>query len=139
MIKNVRRFYGLLIAACAISFTWLLLSASYMTANQFGGESLCLIKHATGIPCPSCGSTRSAITLFGGDFIGAWMWNPFGFLIAAILIITPIWLIYDLFTQRQSMVVFYQHSELFFRKKTVAIPLVILVLINWIWNIHKGL
>ena len=38
----------------------------------------------TGRPCATCGSTRSAIAFFHGQFFCAWKWNPlaFGFLCA---------------------------------------------------------
>ena len=44
----------------------------------------CLFHALTGLPCVTCGSTRSAIAFFHGQFFSALKWNPlaFGFLCA---------------------------------------------------------
>ena len=36
----------------------------------------CNFRALFGIPCFTCGATRSAIALLTGDFAGAWKWNP---------------------------------------------------------------
>jgi hypothetical protein len=36
----------------------------------------CNFRALFGIPCFTCGSTRSATALLHGDFSGAWSWNP---------------------------------------------------------------
>jgi hypothetical protein len=45
---------------------------------------LCLIKRLTGVPCPTCGFTRGAISLLGGHIIQAWLYNPLLYLALAI-------------------------------------------------------
>jgi len=42
---------------------------------------LCPFHALTGIPCPSCGTTRAAGCLLRGDFAGALEWNPLGTLL----------------------------------------------------------
>jgi hypothetical protein len=37
---------------------------------------LCPLKTATGLPCPTCGSTRALWALLAGDIPGAFRWNP---------------------------------------------------------------
>jgi hypothetical protein len=34
---------------------------------------------------------------------------------------------------------FYNQTELVLKRKWIAIPAILLVLLNWIWNIAKGL
>jgi len=36
----------------------------------------CLLHATTGIPCPTCGTTRSLRALLGGDLPTAFAWNP---------------------------------------------------------------
>lgn len=36
----------------------------------------CNFRALFGIPCFTCGATRSAIALLSGDFAAAWAWNP---------------------------------------------------------------
>jgi len=132
------KLYAILAAACAAGYTWLLLTYYRNVSNQsdFG---VCLFKHVTGIPCPSCGSTRSVISLIKGEFADALFWNPFGILIMIILIAFPFWIGYDLAFRKNSLYNFYIQSEQFIRKKWIAIAAIFLVLLNWIWNINKGL
>ena len=43
----------------------------------------CLLNTVTGIPCPSCGLTRSGLALGHGDIIDAFRFHPLGPLFAA--------------------------------------------------------
>ena len=36
----------------------------------------CVLKASTGVPCPTCGSTRAALALAGGHLGQALVWNP---------------------------------------------------------------
>jgi hypothetical protein len=74
-----------------------------------------------------------------GEFFEALMLNPFGYIIAAILLISPLWLTIDLVTNRKTLFDQYQKAEALIRKPQLAYPLLILVALNWIWNITKGI
>jgi hypothetical protein len=39
----------------------------------------CVFHELTGLPCMTCGMTRSAIRFFHGDFLAASQWNPLVF------------------------------------------------------------
>jgi len=66
-------------------------------------------------------------------------WNPIGFLLGIILVVVPLWLLFDVVFQKDSFFRFYKKSEATLEQKKVAVPLIILVLANWIWNIFKAL
>jgi hypothetical protein len=44
---------------------------------------VCYFHEWTGLPCPSCGSTRLVESLLAGDPLGAVRWNPLIFLVLA--------------------------------------------------------
>lgn len=47
--------------------------------------TLCVFKGLTGLPCPTCGSTRALGRLFALDFAGALSMNPFTTLVAVVV------------------------------------------------------
>lgn len=137
MTLSRKKLYTLLSIACAAGYIWLFFNLTDYSNNQSIGA--CIIKESTGIPCPSCGTTRSVISFIQGDPLEALYWNPFGVIILSILAITPIWIIKDILAKSNSLFVFYSKVETFFNRKIIAIPAIILVLMNWGWNIYKGL
>lgn len=134
-----RKFYLLFISACIAGYAWLGISIGMESPGVSAGPEICLFKSITDIPCPSCGSTRSVTHLLHGEFSSAFMMNPMGIITLLILLIGPLWMVYDLVLHQQSMWTFYGQMEKIIRKKTVAIPLILLVAANWAWNIFKGL
>lgn len=100
---------------------------------------VCPIKLATGVPCPSCGTTGSTMAILHGDFLAGLTLNPFGFVVAAIMLITPLWILYDRITRRETLFHFYKELEQRLKRPSIALPLIVLVIVNWVWNITKGL
>ena len=136
MTRN--RLYVLLSTACLLGYVWLFITYTRSVTHE-DDPGICLFKQITGIPCPSCGSTRSVLTLLHGDLIGALIWNPFGLILMGIMVISPVWILYDLLASRQSLYRLYIKSEQFLRRKWIMLLFIGLVLLNWIWNIMKGL
>ena len=134
MSKN--KLYSLLLIACSVGFIYLLYHLYYPESNKY---SVCIIKSISGFPCPSCGTTRAVLLLFKGDFIGSIMINPFGIIISAILILMPLWIVIDFILKKDTFYTFYNKMEYHLKQKKLAIPLIILVILIWIWNIYKEL
>ncbi len=140
-LSDRNRFYGLIIALCAAGYIWLFLG---MQADGFSPEGrqelpgVCIFKHATTIPCPSCGSTRSVLHILHGDFRGGLYWNPLGFILLVGLIIAPVWIAHDLLRRKNSLHISFRRMEIWLRKWWVALPAIVLVLANWVWNLVKG-
>lgn len=102
--------------------------------------TVCLFKNVTGFPCPSCGITRSLLLLLAGDIYHALMINPLGGLAALLLIIIPPWILIDTLTGKKTLAPLFLWTEKKIQSsKTVSLPLVALVLLNWGWNILKDL
>lgn len=98
-----------------------------------------MIKNVTGYPCPSCGTTRAVRLLWKGNIIESLMMNPFGILVFLIMIIAPLLIAYDVLFKKATFYNLYNKIEITARTKWIAIILIILVLLNWIWNIKKGI
>ena len=129
------RLYTLLLLGCIAGYTWL----GFSMQTHDHRFTVCLFKAATGVPCPSCGVTRSVAALLHTDFKDALALNPLGFLILPLLVIIPLWVVADLLLGRQTCWLAYQNLEQIFRKKPVALAAILLIVTNWIWNISKGL
>ena len=71
---------------------WPLAAAAYLAfaaiqpRGGFAAIDVCLFHRATGLPCPSCGLTRSLTDLWHLDPAGAWSWNPLGFVAFPLLL-----------------------------------------------------
>lgn len=129
------RLYTILGIACAIGYSWL-----FFALTKIGGLEdyrLCFIRNVFGIPCPTCGSTRSAIHFFSGDFLSALWINPIGIVLAIIMVLLPLWLAYDLLLKKDTLLKAYQKTEQTVRVKWIAALLILLVAANWIWNFYK--
>ena len=108
-------------------------------AMHHDGFDFCLFKNLTGVPCPSCGITRSILQLFNGEWTSSILINPLGILAGLIMLIVPVWIVFDISRGTQSMAAAYRAIERFVQKQIVYIPLIALLLLNWYWNIEKGL
>ena len=137
MKKN--KLYFLTLVACFLGFSWLFFLKLISNKISNIDFTVCLFKKITTIPCPSCGTTRAVDHLFHGEFISSILLNPFGLIVSGIMLVCPLWIAFDYFTKKQTFYDFYHKSEAVLRTKKVAIPLIILVLLNWIWNIYKQL
>ena len=138
MNASSRKPYFVLLGLCLAGYTWLAYNVFTIASEAAPSVDACFIKQVSGIPCPSCGTTRSILALLSGDIANALWLNPLGLLAAVALITIPIWAFYDLVLRKSTLMRFYVKAESFIRRPVVAIPLILLVVLNWIWNITKG-
>ena len=98
-------------------------------------QPFCIFRRLIGVPCWGCGTVRVIQLLIHGKVMDAIMLNPLS-VVACLMVVAGmvIW-----------WVDYFRHTNLLFslsRKKlhplTIAV-LVVLVLLNWFWNIQKGL
>lgn len=133
-----QRIYTIFLLLASAGYTWLYFNYRQGAENE-NHFTPCLFKNITGIPCPSCGITRSLILLSHGDFGGALYLNPLAIVAAIALISFPVWILVDIILKKSSFLRFYQTMECYFRKRWVAIPAILTILIIWITNISKNL
>jgi hypothetical protein len=74
-----------------------------------------------------------------GRFIESLVLNPIGIVVAIIMIIFPIWILIDIIFKKETFYFWYKKAEGTIRKPWLASILIVLVLLNWIWNIYKHL
>ena len=57
-----------------------------VTSRAPDDHTACLVRAVTGVPCPTCGSTRSVLAIGKGDIAGAFMANPLVFVGGIVLL-----------------------------------------------------
>lgn len=134
MTRN--KLYSLLLIACLAGFIYLFYNIHTLQSQTF---RVCIIKNVTGFPCPSCGTTRAVTLILEGKFIESLLLNPFGILVAIVMTIFPFWILIDIILKKESFFRMYKKAEATIRKPWLASILILLVLLNWIWNIYKHL
>ena len=130
------KLYTVILIACSSGFVYLFYNLLYSESNRY---SVCMIKNVTGYSCPSCGTTRAVQLFFKGNFMDSMLMNPFGIIVGSAMLFLPFWIVFDLLLNKQTFYTFYYKMEFVLKQKKIAIPLIILVIMNWIWNINKGL
>jgi hypothetical protein len=115
---------------------WLGVStAGLVTAVLWFGLHLpwpgCVFHDWTGLPCLTCGATRSTIQFLHGNFFAAWHWNP---LVALVLCAV---LVYNAY----ACVVLIMRSRRLrlqlsvFEKQTLRIVIVSALALNWLHSL----
>lgn len=127
-------FYLTVSSLIIAAWLWL----HYNLSSVQNGFTTCLFKNITGKPCPACGSTRSVISIYNGEWANALYTNPLGYIIFAGLVVLPIWIIADLAKGTTTLFNFLKA----FDKKVKQYPILLiafllLILANWIWNLWK--
>ncbi|HOC43426.1 MAG TPA: DUF2752 domain-containing protein [Thermoanaerobaculales bacterium] len=89
----------------------------------------CLFRSITGVPCPSCGATRSVLALLDGDVPGALLLNPLVFAASIAFlaggVVAPLW------AWRRCPAPRLAHPL----PRSIRLGLVALILLNWAWLI----
>jgi hypothetical protein len=130
------RLYVFVLALCTAGYGWL--AFHQLSDVSDSGMRFCFLKTATGFPCPACGTTRAVDSLLQGQVWEAIQWNPFGLPVAIIMVVVPLWIARDYVVKADSFFRFYQKAELKLSRTGIALPLIAMVLANWIWNYYKG-
>ena len=136
-MKPVTRIYFLLVTVLSAGWIWIIANSNILYPHSVH-HSLCLFKNITGVACPSCGSTRAVESILRGDFAGGIYINPLGMIILLLMVMLPVWILYDGLSGKTTLMNTYRRIEIILRTKW-CIPFIVPLLINWIWNIYKGI
>lgn len=132
------RLYMLLgmLSAAGVAF----IASLALFAREEHSLVLCPLNRITGIPCPSCGTTRALLLLLDGQTTQALFMNPLVVPAALLAIAVPVWILADLLRGNDSLHRTWVSGESALKKgHPVAWLLVLLIAANWIWNIVKAL
>lgn len=130
---NKKSFYILLSSLAFGGYSWIIVNLLNYKKTDFS-LSICTLKNISGIPCASCGTTRSILFFFRGEWLMALYYNPIGILIAIILCVLPFFLTYDIYTKKYNLYTKYKSINL---TKKFWISTLTLFIFCWAWNIYK--
>ena len=137
MMSDLRKFYY-------FTSSFLVIGLGWMSWNLFcfqqtkPGLQICVLKNTVGLPCPSCGTTRSVLYLLHGDLSTALLMNPFGIFALLGMVVLPFWILYDYWSAKRTLWAYYLELIKTFSNKKFSFFVIVLVLLNWMWNIQKG-
>jgi hypothetical protein len=138
MMSDLRKFYYFTTSFLIVGFGWVVWNLFYFQQSK-SGLQICVLKNTVGLPCPSCGTTRSVMHVVHGDLSNALLLNPFGIIAFIGMVVLPFWVLYDYWYAKRTLWTCYLQFIKFFRNKKFSLFVIVLVLLNWIWNIQKGL
>ena len=121
-----------------LGIIFILISGYFFLYNFIGllkGQTICLFKNATGLPCPACGSTRATLRLLHGDFSNSILINPFGIITNTFIVVSIFWMTRDVIKSKETFIPFLLKDW----SKIFKIFVFFILLANWIWNIKKGI
>lgn len=94
----------------------------------------CAFHDLTGLPCLTCGMTRSGIQFFHGNFLAAIRWNPLVFAALCAITIFNIYAFFVLIT-RARRVRFVVQSQV--EKRYLRVIAVAVLLLNWTYLLSQ--
>lgn len=95
-------------------------------AAHFFGLTLCPLKRLTGIPCPSCGTTRACLLLLGGHPRAAFAMQPFALVAIPLLLLVA-------FVPRART-----RAAALWKHPAIKILALLLLLADWLYVFHHG-
>lgn len=133
-----QRLYQLVSLLSVLAYGWLIYNFFFLKTSE-EGITLCWFKTISGLPCPACGSTMGIIEILKGNFHKAFYYNPFAFSSLIILIVSSFWVVYDIIFTKEGFYRFYLKINDSLKKKRIIIPIILLFIIVWAWNIYKAI
>ena len=137
-MNSPKKLYALLALLSLGGYAYLVYQWQF-SSLEASKQTLCVFKVVTDVPCPSCGSTRSILAILKGNLIQGFTLNPLGYLLLAALLVMPFWIVGDVLSKKESLFLFVHRITNKIAQRPYNIIMMGLVVLNWIWNINKGL
>lgn len=101
----------------------------------FGDVWRCPFKAVTGLPCPGCGGLRVFELLTRGEVARALWTNPLSVAVVVFFVVSGVWLFVDIVRGERTWLDFWRRPW----PRWAVVVAVAVLLLNWGWNIFKGL
>ena len=95
----------------------------------------CIFRRVTGLPCPSCGTIHSIVSILHGDFRKALSENPLGYAGILLVAIIPYWILIDLVSGRESFYDSYLRADKLLKRRWVLFSLLSLIFLLWLFKL----
>jgi len=92
----------------------------------------CIFKRVTGLPCPSCGTIHSIVSILHGDFRKALSENPLGFAGIILVTVIPYWILADLVLGLESFYIFYLRFDELLKRRWVLFSVLTMIFLLWL-------
>ncbi len=92
----------------------------------------CIFNRLTGLPCPSCGTIHSIVSIVHGNFRQALADNPLGFIGILIVLIIPYWILADLAFGKESFYKFFLLTDRLLKRQWVLASVLSVISLLWI-------
>lgn len=125
-----RQLYALVILLGFAGQVWIIYSYHKLGKGEEAFNT-CIFRRVTGIPCPSCGTIHSIVSILHGDFVKAFKENPLGYAGLLIVAVLPFWALADLASGRRSLYSAYLGTETLLRKKWFLVPFLVFIAAVW--------
>lgn len=98
-------------------------------------RTICIFKNITGQACPACGSTRATQLIFQGKIQQSILINPLALISNIGILISIVWMIVDIAKNKETLLPFLCRDWALSTKITIML----IIIINWLWSISKGI
>jgi len=113
---------------------WILYSYKKLE-KQEEAFNTCMFKRVTGLPCPSCGTVHSIVSIVHGDVRTALRENPLGFAGILLVAVVPYWILFDMALGWESCYRFFLAIERQLKKPWILFPFLGLILLIWLYKL----
>lgn len=122
-----------------IGLAWYVFNA-IVSATCLSPIIVCPIKRITHFPCPGCGLTRGIMAISKGNVLDAiFSYNALSVVFLPTAVIAGLWGLFDAVTGNDSLHQILLKTDRLLHHKIVLIVALAITVLNWAWNVSKGL
>jgi hypothetical protein len=129
--RSARRMEPIVSGGLVLAGLTLLLLARFFPFGTL--PPLCTFKRFTGLPCLTCGMTRSWVAVSHGDLAQALAWNPGGAMLCLLTVLGTAYLVF-----RAAGAPALRLETSLAQGRAIRIGLVLGIAVNWAWVLVDG-